>query len=155
MDALHGAAVYILGATNTVAQAGAQAAFEDDRFIEKFSRTYERRRRFAHEVFNTIPGVHCLLPESSFLLWLNIAALGSSNEVAQYLVEDARVAVNSGARYGEYGEGYLRITLGSLSSEAAFEEAIERMALSLRRLAAKLELSTDEAVDSLARSQND
>ena len=134
MDALYGGAVYILGATNTLAQVGACAAFENDSFINNFNQIYDRRRKFAYEAFNKIPGINCQLPESSFLLWLNVSKLGQSIDIANYLIDDAKVAVTPGVQYGMYGEGFLRISLGSLSDEQMNKDAIMRITKSLEKL---------------------
>jgi aspartate/methionine/tyrosine aminotransferase len=142
MSVMHSTAVNVLGATNTFAQYGAIAAFEDDAFVEDFNRIYERRRRDAFDILNAIPGATCLLPESGFMIWLNIAALGSSKEVAHFLTEEARIIVNPGSSYGQFGEGYLRIMLGSLREEGAFQDAMARIAASLRKLSAANKLNT-------------
>jgi bifunctional pyridoxal-dependent enzyme with beta-cystathionase and maltose regulon repressor activities len=39
-------------------------------------------------------------PESSFLAWINVGKLGKSSEIVDYLVKEAKVAVNDGHAYG-------------------------------------------------------
>ncbi|MHB1393028.1 MAG: pyridoxal phosphate-dependent aminotransferase [Clostridia bacterium] len=135
MDVFYGGAVNILGAANTAATAGAIAGFEDYSFIEEYKKIYDRRRKRAFEVFNSIPGVSCLMPESGFLAWVNISKLGSSSEIAQYLIEDAKVGVNPGNEYGERGEGYFRIVLGTFKEDEKFLCALDRIKVSLTKLA--------------------
>jgi len=46
--------VNVIGATNTMAQIAAIAAFEDCSFIEEYNRKHDKRRKFAYELFNSI-----------------------------------------------------------------------------------------------------
>ena len=65
MDVMYGCAVNIIGATNTSAQQGAIAAFSDLSFVDEYRTIFDKRRRTAFELFNSIPGVSMRLPESS------------------------------------------------------------------------------------------
>jgi aspartate/methionine/tyrosine aminotransferase len=134
MSVMHASAVYILGATNTFAQAGVLAALRNDDFVEEYNRIFDLRRKAAYESFNAIPGVHCLMPEATFLIWINISQLGTSDEVASHLREKARVAVTTGSRYGKYGEGYLRLNIAQLD-ETKFKHVLEQITICLTELA--------------------
>jgi aspartate/methionine/tyrosine aminotransferase len=136
MRAMYGGAVNILGATNTAAQYGAVAALNNNGFIEDYNRIYDERRKLAFRLLNEIRGVRCQLPESGFMAWVNVSALGTGREVARFLAEDAKVRVSPGDQYGStgQGEGYLRIVLGVLKNQANFEAALERITTSLGRL---------------------
>lgn len=135
VDVYYGGAVNILGAANTAATMGAIAAFEDYSYIQEYKKIYDRRRKIAYEIFNSIPGVKCLLPESGFLVWVNASRLGTSNEIVKYLIEDAKVAVNPGIEYGEQGEGYFRIVIGAFKEDEKVFDALNRIKLSLSKLA--------------------
>ena len=53
----------------------------------------------------------CVEPKGAFYAFPNITGTGfSSRELASMCLEDAGVAVVSGTSFGEYGEGYLRIS---------------------------------------------
>lgn len=137
MDVLYGGAVNVLGATNTAAQLGAITALEDASILEDNYRVLERRRRLAHEVFRSIPGVKCALPESGFLSWLNISRLGTSAEVVAYILNHAKVVVNEGTPYGLEGEGYIRIVHGCFKEETRALDAYHRIHNALSKLAAE------------------
>jgi len=137
MDVLYGGAVNILGATNTAAQYGALAAFRDDRFVADYNRVHEHRRHLAYRIFNSVPGVCMQMPESGFYSWVDISRLGTSAEIVDYLVQEARVAVNDGSGYGYGGEGYIRVIHGSLLDETKLLDALERMRAALSRRAAE------------------
>jgi aspartate/methionine/tyrosine aminotransferase len=130
MSVMHASAVYILGATNTFAQAGALAALRNDDFVDEYNRIFDLRRLAAYEAFTMIPGVHCLLPEATFLIWINISQLGTSDEIAKLLREKAKVAVTSGSRYGEHGEGGLRLNIAQLD-EKKFNDVLKQISLTL------------------------
>ena len=56
-------------------------------------------------------GFQCHEPEGAFYVFPNITGTGrSSQEMADFLLEDAGVAGLSGAAFGHYGEGYLRFS---------------------------------------------
>jgi len=137
MDVLYGGTVNVLGATNTAAQLGAITALTDPSILEEYHQTLERRRRLAYDAFRAIPGVTAALPESGFLSWLNISRLGTSAEVAAYLLREARVVVNEGTPYGQCGEGYIRIVHGCFKEEARALAAYHRIQGALTKLAAE------------------
>lgn len=133
IDRLYGAAVTVVGATNTLAQIAAQAAFKDDCFIEPYRLCFDRRRRYLYEKFSAVPGVKMQLPQSSFLAWVDVSALGDSTEIMEYLVREARCLVNDGKSYGKTGEGYLRISYGCVKDDQELYDAVDRMAAALAR----------------------
>ena len=60
------------------------------------------------------PLVKAVMPEVSFLVWLDFSALGLSQEaLMQFLVNEAHVAVNDGSMFGKEGKGYVRLNVGT------------------------------------------
>lgn len=133
MDVLFGVAVNIQGATSTMAQMAILPAIEDDSFIQEYIRKYNRRRKFAYEAFNSVPGVKMNMPEAGFYSWIDVSALGSSADVAAYLVKAAKVSCNDGCHYGDQGAGHLRLIHGCLWDDDACFDVIERMANALQK----------------------
>ena len=133
MDVLYGGAVNVLGATNTAAQLGAITALEDKSILKDYFQVLERRRRLAYDIFKTIPGVTCTIPESGILSWLNISRLGTSAEVVAYLIKEAKVVVNEGPPYGREGEGYIRIVHACFKDEDRALDAYRRIHKALSR----------------------
>ena len=74
-----------------------------------------------------MPAVKAVLPEASYLAWLDFSALGLTHEeLADRLVNRARVALNDGTTFG--GEAFgqcFRINLGC--PRATLAEALERI----------------------------
>ena len=68
----------------------------------------------------------CQSPQGAFYVFPNIKALGkSSQEIADWMLEKAGVALLPGSAFGEYGEGYLRLSYAN--SVENIERALERM----------------------------
>ena len=76
---------------------------------------------------------HCPVAtlEGTYLLWVNIHKTGKTSEqVADHLMQHAKVYVNPGTMYGEIaGEGYIRINLATQRSR--MEEGIRRIITAL------------------------
>lgn len=128
-------AVNILGPANTAASYGLIAALNDYSFIESYKKIFERRREISFRIIDGIPGVSCLFPESGYMLWVNISKLGTSDEIVDYLIKDAKVVVNPGTDYGCNGEGYIRIIHGAFKDDNKIYEVLERVKESLIKLA--------------------
>lgn len=135
VDILKIATFNMHGPTNTFAQYGVAAAYNDASYTDEWLEMYRRRRFAGHTALNDIPGVSCPLPDGGFYLWADISELGSSEDVRDFLLQDAGVGVAPGTWFGSRGEGYLRIMYGAVKDELAYNDAISRIARSLRKLA--------------------
>lgn len=134
MDVYYGAAVNVLGATNTAAQIGALAALRDESILPAYHSILDRRRRMAYACFSAVPGVKMLLPESGILSWLDVSALGTDTEVAAYLLKHAHVSVNEGHNYGAQGAGHLRIVHACCREDDKAAAVFARIAEALVRM---------------------
>lgn len=104
---------------------------QDD--VDKMVAEFKRRRDLIVAGLNSIDGISCKTPQGAFYVFPNITKLNmSSEEVADYLLEEANVAVLDGKSFGEYGEGHLRLSYAT--STENIEKAIER----IRKAVAKL-----------------
>ena len=60
---------------------------------------------------NDIPGIHCCMPHGAFYVFPNISELSvTSRELADKLLYEGSVATLAGTAFGEYGEGFLRLS---------------------------------------------
>ncbi len=97
---------------------------QDD--VDRMVAEFRRRRDAFCAGLNTLPGFRCALPEGAFYAFPNIQGTGcSSRELAQALLEEAGVACLSGASFGAWGEGYLRLSYAN--SYENLMEAVERI----------------------------
>ena len=103
-------------------------------FTEKMVVEFDRRRRVIVDRLNTIPGVSCRLPGGAFYAFPNIGGIlgrqgptgpvRSPQDVAQYLLNDARVAVVPGEAFGSR----THIRLSYATGMEAIERGIQRIA---------------------------
>lgn len=124
MDVFYGGAVNVLGATNTLAQIAAIAALKDESILENYHQTLLQRRNDAYEILSSIPYVKAIKPESGILSWIDVSKLGTSAEVAAYLLKNAHISVNEGTPYGYEGEGYLRIVHACFTNREDAKKAL-------------------------------
>ena len=82
------------------------------------------------ELAKIAPKIKVVKPEGTFVLWLHCRELGlPPEELNQFFVEKARLALNDGASFGTSGAGYLRMNIGCPRS--LLEEAMKRLAQAL------------------------
>jgi aspartate/methionine/tyrosine aminotransferase len=110
------------------------AALEGDQMpVASMVAEFKARRDLIVDGLNRLPGVTCQRPRGAFYVFPNIKALGRpSAEVADAILREAGVAVLGGSAFGEYGEGYLRLSYAN--SRANIEKALQRMEPVLARL---------------------
>jgi aspartate aminotransferase len=113
---------------NTFVQHGALAAVTGDPAVLQDMVQDERRKRdVLVDALNRMPGVVCARSEGSIYAFPDIRGTGlGSQALADRLLSEARVVVESGAFYGAAGEGYLRICFGS-QTLPVIEEAVDRL----------------------------
>ena len=93
---------------------------------------FRTRRNYLVEALNAIDGISCTVPRGAFYAFANISETGmSSAEAASKLLDEAGVAVLSGASFGPCGEGYIRLSYAT--SMARLEAAVERIAAFLAK----------------------
>ena len=79
--------------------------------VESMVKEYRRRRALLINRLNEIEGFSCGTPKGAFYVFPNIKALGiSSQEAFELLAEKAGVVILPGTFFGDFGEGYLRIS---------------------------------------------
>jgi aspartate/methionine/tyrosine aminotransferase len=94
---------------------------------------YQRRRDMIVQGLRGIPGVSCRMPAGAFYAFPNVKAFGRrSSELADLLLDQAGVAVLPGSSFGQYGEGYLRLSYAT--SPENIQEGLKRMGLALSSL---------------------
>jgi aspartate aminotransferase len=93
---------------------------------------YQLRRGLLVAGLNTLPGVHCLLPQGAFYAFPNIRQTGlSSRDFAEKMLQ-AGVALLPGTAFGQHGEGYVRLSYAN--SMDNLKHALERMRAALEEL---------------------
>lgn len=97
--------------TSSVSQMAAVAAYEGDQScVEAFRETFRRRRDLIVSLAKDIPGLEVNVPQGAFYLFPDCSAffgktdgrrtIGSSTDLALYLLEEGHVATVGGAAFG-------------------------------------------------------
>ena len=95
---------------------------------------YRARREMLVPLLNGIPGFRCRPPDGAFYAFPEVSACfrpgrADSMAMADYLLEEAGVAVVPGAAFG--AEGHIRLSFAC--SRATLAEGLERIAAALAR----------------------
>ena len=120
----------------TFIQLAGKAAYEGPQDEPKaMVEEFKRRRDYIIERLNNMPGVSALLPHGAFYAFPNVKKFNRpASEIAEYLLENAGVALLAGTSFGSGGEGYLRISyatsmddikIGMDRMEEAFSKLLE------------------------------
>ena len=118
---------HMVSGVTSVAQRAALAAIEGSQdCVRQMVERYAQRRDLVVDGLNSIKGISCIKPESTFYAFANIASFGMSSwEFARHMVENHKVAMVPGSIFGENGEGYVRISFAT--SSANLKEALQRI----------------------------
>lgn len=107
--------------------AGIAALAGPQEAVDAMVAEFRRRRDRVVAGLNAIPGIRCLVPQGAFYAFPNVSQLDPEGRgFAQYLLEEAGVAVLPGTAFGAAGRGYLRISYAT--SMQNLEEALDRIA---------------------------
>jgi LL-diaminopimelate aminotransferase len=112
------------GIFNPIQFAGIQALRRENRNIAHMLAVYKKRR---NRVLRTLAkiGIEFEPPKGTFYLWVPTPKGMNSLEFTNRLFEKAAVVVASGLAYGQYGEGFVRISL--TVPDERLEEAMSRI----------------------------
>ena len=120
-------------APSFVQKASIAALRDETDEVEKMVVEYQRRRDYAVKAINEIPGLSCRCPKGAFYIFINIKDLGiSSAKFADYLLDEAYIALVPGDVFGTSGEGYIRMSFAN--SYDNIVEGVERMAKAVEKL---------------------
>ncbi|MDZ7359591.1 MAG: pyridoxal phosphate-dependent aminotransferase [candidate division KSB1 bacterium] len=114
-------------------EAGLAAVSGNQEAVENMRRQFDERRRFVHGALSKIPGLSVRLPKGAFYLFINVAGiigrqingkkLDSPNDICQYLVERAGVALVAGEAFGSM----LHVRLSYAADMKTLQEAVQRL----------------------------
>jgi len=109
-------------------QLGGIAALESSpEFFDNNMRELRQRRDTLTAGFNAIPGISCVTPQGAFYAFPNITATGlTSDEYCRQLLHQTGVCALPGNCFGPHGEGYIRLSYGSVTV-AEIEESLQKI----------------------------
>ncbi|MDE5689369.1 MAG: aminotransferase class I/II-fold pyridoxal phosphate-dependent enzyme, partial [Duncaniella sp.] len=127
---------------SSIAQKAAEAAYTGSQeCVAEMNKAFERRRNLVVELASQIPGLKVNCPQGAFYLFPEVSAyigkttpegntIGSSADLAMYLLEKGHVATVDGGAFGM--EGYIRLSYAT--SDDNLREAMRRIADTLATL---------------------
>jgi aspartate/methionine/tyrosine aminotransferase len=123
-----------VGCTASFTQiAGVEALEGPQDHVERVKAIYHKRRDVIVNGLNDIPGITCRTPLGAFYVFPNVKSFNrSSDELANYLLQEAGVCLLPGTSFGSMGEGYLRLCYAN--SIEAIEQAMVKMKEALAKL---------------------
>jgi len=126
---------YTMLCAPTMAQVAAVEAFQrGDSEVKAMKREYDRRRRLFVSELERL-GLPCFEPKGAFYAFPSIEGTGlTSEEFAEQLLKEQRVAAVPGNAFGESGEGFLRCSYATSREEIL--EAVDRIERFLADLSA-------------------
>ena len=115
-------------------QMAAVAALEGPKDeVEAMIGEFAIRRRIIADGLRSIPGVNCPEPEGAFYAFPSIHGTGlTSTQFEERAMNEAGVALLSGSAFGEYGEGYVRLSYAN--SQENIKKAIDKLDKMVRAL---------------------
>lgn len=115
--------------------AAVEALRNGDGDVQEMRESYNARRRFVLNAFEEM-GLPCFEPLGAFYAFPCIKEFGmTSDEFAERLLKEEKVAVVPGTAFGDCGEGFLRISYAYSLDD--LREALGRLAVFVKRLKEK------------------
>jgi aminotransferase len=127
----------MLCAPHIAQRAALEATLNGENDVREMVADYDRRRRFFVRGLNAI-GLDCVEPTGAFYAFPSVRRTGlTSEQFAERLLQEERVAVVPGNAFGASGEGCVRCSYAT--SMAQLEEALARMRRFMERNRASAE----------------
>ena len=114
-------------------RAGIEAITGPQDDVAKMVSEFQRRRDVIVEGLNAIPRISCRTPKGAFYVFPNIRKTGwESKKLADFILNEAGVAVLSGTSFGKFGEGYIRLSYAN--SVENIKKALSRIEKALQNV---------------------
>ena len=113
---------------NIFAYVAAQAAYEKgtEWLSEMISYIQGNVDYIVEFLEKNIPQIKPMIPQASFLIWLDCAGLEmNSHQLQEFIVKEARLGLNKGTTFGPGGEQHLRLNIGC--SREVLKQAMEQL----------------------------
>ena len=117
----------LLHGVNVLGYTAALAAYQHGQeWLDQVLAYLQDNRDFMSQyVAKRLPGIDFIDLEGTYLAWLDCRATPIADQPAQFFLDQARVGLNEGTRFGPGGEGYARLNLACARSTLV--EALDRM----------------------------
>ena len=110
--------------------AGVEALRGPQSAVDEMVSAFRRRREAVVSGLNRMPDLSCAMPQGAFYAFPRITGTGMDDQkFADYLLQEAGVAVLAGRSFGAGGRGYVRISYAT--SVARIQEGLRRIEAAL------------------------
>lgn len=99
---------------NTLGADAMQAAYEHgSNWLDELIQYLQENVLLIEEyLMNHLPQVKIMRPESTYLVWIDVRSLNKSDkELQELLLNKGKLALHIGSKFGENGEGFLRMNI--------------------------------------------
>ncbi|HWO98406.1 MAG TPA: MalY/PatB family protein [Bacillus sp. (in: firmicutes)] len=113
---------------NALGITGMEAAYRHgeewlDNLLAYLQDNIQHTSRFIRE---RLPKLKLMEPEGTYLIWIDCRELGLSDaQIRNTLLQQGKIALESGIKYGEYGSGFVRLNIGC--PREVLEDGLERI----------------------------
>ena len=112
-----------MNSINVLAYTAMEAAYTHgaEWLSEKKAKIEENIEILTNYVNEHLPKIKIMIPQASFLVWVDLRALGiSDSEITERLINKGKLALEPGTKYGQDGQGFVRMNIGC-SKETLYE----------------------------------
>ncbi|WP_033541072.1 MalY/PatB family protein [Planococcus sp. CAU13] len=122
------AAAHGTGMMNAFAPVALKAVYEEgDAWLDELLEVLSANMDYVTEkLAKALPAIKIHKPEATYLMWLDCRGLGIEEaEIMDKLLQDGKVALEPGSKYGESGRGFLRLNVAC--PRPMLEDGVERI----------------------------
>ncbi|WP_054956259.1 MalY/PatB family protein [Paenibacillus dakarensis] len=119
---------YALGSITPLGAAATEAAYrEGEAWLDELLAYIRRNMEYIQSYLEQhIPEIKVNLPEATYLLFIDFRGLGMTHEeLTRFLVQQAKIGMNSGIMFGTEAEGFMRMNVACTYATA--QEAMSRL----------------------------
>jgi cystathionine beta-lyase len=122
-----------VSAANPFSMVAFEAAYQHgDAWLDALLSYLQQTRDYVVSyVSEHLPQVHAIVPEGTYLVWLDCRELGWNDAaLKQFFIQQAGVGLSPGRLFGEAGSGFMRMNIAAPRS--LITTALQRMAAALQ-----------------------
>ena len=112
------------GIPQAIQEMAIEALTGSQRYIDENNVVYQKRRDRVIGALTRL-GLGVVPPKAALYLWARVPKGYTSATFAAQLLEDTAIVVTPGSSYGDYGEGYIRLSL--TTPDDMIEKGVERL----------------------------
>ena len=124
-----------LGMGNIFGTVALEAAYSNgDKWLDQLMDYLWQNYLFLEKyIGEKLPKVKVMKPEATYLIWLDFREYGMNDkELFKFTIDEAKVGLNNGGKFGTGGDGWLRLNIGCPRS--ILEEGLQRLEKAFSKL---------------------